>query len=260
MPLFSANISTLYGEYPVLERVAQAASAGFDAIEIQFPYDEDPEAFARELEKHNLPLVLMNFPCGDLMSGGEGLAAVPGKQREFEQALTLTEQFARILRPQALNLLSGQPGPQYDRDECEQVFKDNLRKAYELTRKHGIRLLTEPVNTVDLPDFYLHGTEQAIELIESLPDIELFIQYDLYHMQIMESNLLERIPEIIDRIGHFQFSDVPRRTEPGLGTIDFEPVFSLIDSLGFEGYVGAEYFPTINTSATLDWMRFDSNV
>ena len=134
------------------------------------------------------------------------------------------------------------------------VFKSSLRKADQLTRELGIQLLTEPVNTIDLPGFYLQGSQQTLDLIDSLPDISLLMQYDLYHMQMMESDLETRLPEVIQKIGHIQFSDVPDRTEPGLGCIDFEAIFKLIDELDYDGYVGAEYFPTTETNESFGWL------
>ena len=255
MPNFSANISTLFREHPLIERIGQAAHAGFDAIEIQSPYGEDPLALKRELDTYRLPLVLMNFPVGDLMQGGEGLAAVPGRESDFLTALNQARDFAAILQPQAMNLLAGRPDPQHDRSLCDAVFKANLRRAYGLTRELGIKLLIEPVNTIDLPGFFLSGSQQALDLIAALSDIELFMQYDLYHMQMMEADLATRLPDIIEQIGHIQFSDVPGRTEPGRGQIDFEQIFGLIDSLDYPGYVGAEYFPSVATSDSLDWLR-----
>ena len=254
MPRFSANISTLFREFPMLERIGQAAAAGFDAIEIQFPYEEDPEQFRAELELHRLPLVLMNFPVGDLMHGGQGLAAVPGRETEFDAALIEAQKFAEILKPAAMNLLAGRPDSTPDPALCDAAFKSSLRKAFALTSKLGIRLLTEPVNTIDLPGFYLCGSQQALDLIAAMLDIELLLQYDLYHMQMMEEDLTTRLPAIIDRIGHIQFSDVPDRTEPGRGSIDFAACFELIDKLGYRGYVGAEYFPSVDTQSSLDWL------
>jgi len=255
MPNFSANISTLFREFPLLERIGQAGAAGFDAIEIQFPYTEEPGALRGELEAHRLPLVLMNFPVGDLTQGGEGLAAVPGREAEFEAALGEAREFAEILRPRAMNLLAGRPGPEQDPALCDAVFKTNLGKAYALTSQLGIRLLTEPVNNVDLPGFLLHDAQQTLDLIEALPGIELWMQYDLYHMRMMGADLLTQLPAVIDRVGHIQFSDLPGRTEPGRGSIDFKACFDLIDTLGYPGYVGAEYFPTVATSASLNWLK-----
>ena len=255
MPKFSANISTLYPEFPLLERVGQAAAAGFDAIELQFPYDQDPLRFKKELERYGLPLVLMNFPVGDLLRGGAGLASVPGVEAEFDAALAAARPYAEILQPLAMNLLAGRQAADQDPDACNRVFKSNLRKAHALTRELGIALVTEPINTVDIPGFFLNGSQQTLDLIDALPDIELRLQYDVYHMQIMEGDLAERLPRIIGRIGHIQFSDAPGRTEPGLGCIDFDAIFELVDALDYDGYVGAEYVPTLATAETLGWLR-----
>lgn len=255
MPEFSANISTLFREAPFVERIGLAAAAGFEAIELQFPYDEDPAQLRTELDNHAMPLVLMNFPVGDLIGGGEGLAAVPGREDEFEQALQQAGRYAEILQPLAMNLLAGRPAVMHERADCEAVFRSNLRKAGAFTRELGIALLTEPVNTVDLPGFYLSSAQQAMALIAAMPDIELRLQYDIYHEQMMGSDLLTSLPEVIHRVGHIQFSDLPGRTEPGLGSIDFEQAFELIDSLGYQGYVGAEYFPTLPTAQTLGWLE-----
>ena len=238
----------------MIERIALAAHAGFHAIEIQFPYDEDPQALKAKLDEYGLPLVLMNFPAGDLMTGGQGLAAVPGREKEFEELLPEVRRFAETLRPRTMNLLSGRPDSKYGFRRCQNAFCNNLRKSYALTHELGINLVTEPANDLDLPGFFLTNSRQVTELIKSMSDIELFIQYDLYHMQLMEPNVEDQLPGVIEYVKHIQFSDVPDRTQPGLGTLDFEQLFVLIDKLEYAGYVGAEYFPTIDTSETLGWL------
>jgi hypothetical protein len=174
VPRFSANITTLFREVQFIERIGLAAAAGFDAIEIQFPYDQDPAVLRDELEAQNLPLVLMNFPVGDLMAGGEGLAAVPGRQAELERALSEARTFAEVLRPTSMNLLSGRPDPRHDPANCREVFESSLRQAGLLTRELGIQLLTEPVNNIDQPGFFLSTEQQAMDLIAAMPDIDLF--------------------------------------------------------------------------------------
>ncbi len=155
-----------------------------------------------------------------------------------------------------MNLLAGRPGPHHDRASCEASFRSSLRKAGQLTRDLGIKLLIEPDNTTDMPGFFLNGSQQALDLIETMPNIELFLQYDLYHMQMMESDLAIRLPSIIDRIGHIQFLDLPDRREPGPdGVIDFDHLFNLIDELGYQVYLGVEYFPVASTSNSLDWLK-----
>lgn len=255
MPRFAANLSTLFRELPLLERAAAAAAAGFDAVEIQFPYAEDPEALRAAFDAAGLPLVLMNFPVGDLMRGGEGLAAVPGREAEFEKAAATARRYARILQPRAMNLLAGRPRAGLDRGACEAAFRESLERAHAVTRELGIRLLTEPVNSIDLPGFFLDDCDLAVKLITDMPGIELDLQYDFYHAHMMGADIAEQLPAIIGRVGHIQFSDVPGRTEPGLGVIDFDALFTLVDELAYPGHVGAEYFPTRATADTLAWLE-----
>ena len=255
MPRFAANLSTLFRELPLLERAGAAAAAGFDAIEIQFPYAEDPHALGAAFDAAGLPLVLMNFPVGDLMRGGEGLAAVPGRETEFEQAASTARHYAQILRPRAMNLLAGRPRAAHDRGACEAAFRQSLRRAFGVTQELGIRLLTEPVNSVDLPGIFLDDCGHVLQLIAAMPEIELGLQYDFYHAQMMGANIAEQLPAVIDHVGHIQFSDLPGRTEPGLGIIDFDALFALVDELAYPGYVGAEYFPTRATADTLAWLE-----
>ena len=254
MPRFSANISTLFKEVPMLERIGLAAECGFDAIEVQFPYSEDPRAFLAELEKWQMPLALMNFPAGDLLEGGEGLAAIPGREAAFDEAVKTAHTYAELLQPASMNVLAGRPDASRDLKQCTDVFQSSLRKAYAATKNLGIQLVTEPVNTIDMPGFILSGSQQTVDLIEAMPDIELHIQYDIYHMQMMGHDLIEDLSAMMGRVGHIQFSDAPGRTEPK-GGIDFERIFQLIDLLGYKGYIGAEYFPTTDTSATLEWLN-----
>lgn len=255
MPRFSANVSTLFPEVEMPARIARAAECGFDAIELQFPYDEDPLALRAALDQAGLPLVLMNFPAGDLLRGGQGLAGVPGRETAFAEALEHARYHAELLRPRAMNLLAGRASPAQDPAPCLALLREQLLLAAEFTEAAGIRLLIEAVNTIDLPGFLVADTRTVIGLIEELPQIDLRLQYDCYHMALMEGDPLQRLPQIIDRIGHIQFSDVPGRTEPGLGRLDFEAIFDLVDTLDYAGWVGAEYFPTVRTEQTLGWLR-----
>ena len=254
MPRFSANISTLFREYALAERIDRAALAGFDAIEVQFPYSEDPIPLRAALDRSDVPLALMNFPAGDLLSGGEGLAGIPGRERDFDAALASAREFAALLRPRAMSLRAGRPSTQRDSDHCYRLLQSQLLAAAEVANELGFRLLVEAVNPVDMPGFLLDGIEQTLATIDALPQIELQLQYDCYHAAMMGEDPLKQLPGIIQRIGHIQFSDLPGRTEPGLGRLDFDAIFALIDQLGYTGYVGAEYFPTVATADTLDWL------
>lgn len=254
MPRFSANISMLFTEVPLLQRIGLAKLAGFEGIEIQFPYDYDPYEIKAALEEVDLPLVLCNFPAGDLMTGGQGYAAVPGRQEEFKLALKRACDYANILNPLAINILAGCPEPDLGRDICLTVLESNLLLAFEVFADLDVRLVTEAINTVDMPHFLLSKSQEVVDLIAKLADKNLYLQYDCYHMQRMEGDLARRLCEIMPLVGHIQIADVPGRMEPGSGTIDFKQLFTVIDDSDYDGFVGAEYHPSRETASTLDWL------
>lgn len=251
---FSANISTLFTESTLLERIDCARRAGFDGIEIQFPYDIDAHELKAALDDSDMPLVLCNLPAGDLLAGGEGDASIPERRSEFEASLELACDYARILRPRAMNLLSGCPDATRDRAICLQVFAANLAATDARLRKLGIKLVTEAINTLDQPGFLLSRARQVVELIERLPQVEFKLQFDLYHTSRMGDDPAQLLAQYIARIGHIQFADDPGRGEPGSGALDFDRLFGLIDALPYNGFVGAEYFPGGNTRDSLEWL------
>ncbi len=255
LPRFSANISTLYRELPLLERIDCARHAGFTGIEIQFPYEIDATELKAALDDAGLPLVLCNFPAGDLMQDGEGYAAIPGREAEFEEALDSAAGYAQILRPRSMNLLSGRPREAQDTAECLRRFESHLVAAHARLQPLGVKLLTEAINPYDLPRFLLSRPTQVLDLIRRLPQIELLMQLDIYHATRVGEDPLYLLDRHIDRIGHIQFADHPGRGEPGSGDIDFDSLFARIDALPYAGFVGAEYFPTAQTRTSLDWLR-----
>lgn len=253
LPRFSANVSTLFTEAPLLERFECARRAGFDAVEIQFPYDLDPGELKTALDDCSLPLALINFPAGDLLTGGEGYAAISGRDVELAEALEQGSEFARLLRPRAMHLLAGCPAAARDRDECRRVFAASLDAAGASLEGTGVRLVVEAINDIDWPGYLLPRAAQVLDLIDHRPQIEL--EFDVFHARRMGDDPLPILREHIDRIGHIQFADHPGRGEPGSGNLDFAELFALIDALPYAGYVGAEYFPSTTTEATLDWLR-----
>lgn len=255
MPRFSANISVLFTEVPVIERIALASEAGFDAIEIQFPYSCQLSEFADAMAYSQLPLALMNCPAGDFMTGGQGNAAVPGREGEFSQALEQALEWARVLKPEAINVLAGRPAATLDRNACMAVLEANLSKAFAAFRPLNIALLTEAINSVDIPGSFLSQSQQVVELIANLPAIDLYLQYDIYHMHRMEELSVERMQALMPLIGHIQFADAPGRMEPGTGEIDFSALFDAIDGSQYPGFVGAEYRPSVATEASLGWLN-----
>lgn len=252
---FSANISMLFTEVPMLQRIKLAKKAGFDGIEVQFPYDCNALEFKQALDDANMPLALFNCPAGDLMMGGQGNASVPGRAEEFRQAIELAAEYARILKPQNVNILSGRPDKSLPRKECWSTFVENVETALTVCTDLNVQLLTEVINTEDQPDFFLSTSSQVLELIEHFEPGQLKLQFDVYHIEKMEGEVERKLRELLPFIGHIQFADVPGRGEPGTGSLDFPLLFSAIDKVCYEGFLGAEYLPSGNTVDSLQWLH-----
>jgi hydroxypyruvate isomerase len=244
MPKLAASVSSMFREAELLDRFALAAAAGFRAVEIQAPYQETPEAIAERVRRADLAVVLINTPVG--------LAAVPGEERAFRMGLTTALEYATALRCGQVHCLAGQT----DNPDAERTFVANLRWAADEAASQGVRLLLEPLNTVDNPGYFLTSTAQARGIIDQVARDNVRMQYDCYHMQIMEGRLADTIRAQLDMIGHFQISGVPGRHEPDAQQeINYPYVLSLIDALGFAGWVGCEYLPRAGTLEGLDWAR-----
>ena len=257
MPHFAANISLLFTEYPLLDRPAAAADAGFRAVEMQFPYDVPAADLARAVERAGIGFALFNLPVGDLLSGGPGLAAIAGREGQFRAAVAEAKLYVQALKPAAVNVLAGWPPVEieYDRAACLGALAGNLRYAAEAMAPLGARVVTEPINTIDRPRSLVSTSRAALDVLEQAGHANLGLQYDIYHMTLMEGGVLEALPRLMPRIGHIQFADVPGRQEPGTGTIDFTAIFTAIDASGYGGWVGAEYVPRGTTVDSLGWLR-----
>lgn len=255
MPRFSANISMLFAERDWLDRPAAAAAAGFGALEIQFPYDRPAEDWRRAIEAAGLAVSVFNLPVGDMLTGGPGLAAAPGREAAFRQAVETAREVAAALRPGSVNVLAGYPERHgFERARCLETLAGNLRLAADAMGEIGIGVVVEAVNAVDRPGFLLTTSAQALEAIDLAGHANLALEHDLYHMDIMEGRLIPRLAEIVGRIGHIQFADNPGRHEPGTGAIDFPALFAALDRLGYQGWTAAEYRPSRRTEETLGWM------
>lgn len=252
---FTANLSLLFTDVPLLGRFKAAKQAGFDAVEIQFPYELSAAAIKNKLDEYGLKLVLFNVAAADLLQGGEGLACVPEKRGQFKQAVAQTINYAELLKPEAINIL---PGRCLDNSQLAQyldTFKENLCFAAEAFSPLGIKTVFEAVNTRDMPGFIINRGVQMLEVLNQINRPELFMQYDIYHMQMMGENPETFIAEHADKIGHIQFADCPGRGQPGTGFINFGRVFSAIEASAYSGWVGAEYKPVGTTKESLDWLR-----
>ncbi|MGZ5025838.1 MAG: hydroxypyruvate isomerase family protein [Methylobacter sp.] len=252
---FTANLSLLFTEHPLIERFKAAKQAGFDAVEIQFPYDLSAAAIKDKLDEFDLKLVLFNVAADNLLQGGEGLACVPEKRAQFKQAVDETVEYAGLLKPEAINVLPGRCLDQSRLEHYLETFTENLCYAAEAFAPLGIKTVFEAINIRDMPGFIVHGGAQMLSILDQLNRAELLMQYDIYHMQTMGENPEAFIVEYADKIGHIQFADSPGRGQPGTGQIDFKRLFSAIEKSGYSGWVGAEYKPVGTTVESLDWLR-----
>jgi hydroxypyruvate isomerase len=255
MPKFAANLTMLFNEVDFPDRFAAARRAGFDGVECQFPYAWDRHELAERLERNELTQVLLNLPAGDWTAGERGIACHPDRIGEFQDGVGRAIEYAQALRCKQVNCLAGIAPAGVDAERLQTTLIDNLRFAAARLRAAGIKLLIEPINTYDIPGFYLNRTGQAAAIIDAVGSDNLYIQYDLYHAQRMEGELANTIARFLPRIAHMQLADTPGRHEPGSGEINYPFLFAHIDRLGYEGWMGCEYRPAADTVAGLGWMR-----
>ena len=255
MPRFSANISTLFTELPLPDRFEAAAGAGFKAVEIQFPYAFDRNLLAERAQSAGVEVVLINMPAGNFERGDRGIGCHPLRIDEFREGVRLSRDYARALGCRKLNCLAGIAPQGADEALLRRTFLENLKRATGELAGDGFELLIEPQNTRTFPGVFLRHTAQALSLMDEAGATNLSLQYDFFHMQVMEGDLARTLEANLARIGHIQFADVPARHEPGTGEINFSFLFDEIDRLGYKGWVGAEYNPSATTQASLAWAR-----
>ncbi|UVS96192.1 hydroxypyruvate isomerase [Burkholderia glumae] len=255
MPKFAANLTMLFNEVPFLERFEAAAEAGFDAVEFLFPYSYAKEQLAERLAAHRLKLVLHNLPAGNWDQGERGIACLPDRRGEFQDGVGRAIDYAKALGVPQLNCLVGIASASVPRDTTHLTIVENLRFAADALEGEGIRLLVEPCNHFDLPGFALNRSTEALDVIRAVGSDNLFLQYDIYHMQRMEGELAATLRANLPAIGHVQLADNPGRHEPGTGEIRYAYLFGLLDELGYHGHVGCEYKPRTTTRDGLGWLR-----
>jgi hydroxypyruvate isomerase len=254
MPRFAANLSMLFTEVDFIDRFAAAARAGFRAVECQFPYAEPAETIAAQLHEHDLQMVLHNLPAGNWAAGERGIACHPDRVDEFRVGVAQAIAYATVLGCPQLNCLAGIAPAGVPEDVVRDTFIANLRFAASEMKAVGLRLLLEPINTFDIPGFYVSRTDQALELIDAVGADNLYLQYDVYHAQRMEGELGNTLVRHLPRIAHIQIADNPGRHEPGTGEINYAWLFRHLDAIGYAGWVGCEYKPATTTEAGLGWM------
>lgn len=255
MPKFAANLTMLFNEMPFLDRFESAAKAGFKAVEFLFPYAYPVEEIRQRLDANGLELVLHNLPAGDWDAGERGIACHPDRVSEFRDGVGKAIAYATALGVKQVNCLAGKAPAGVSEDVLRQTFVDNLRFAATELKKAGLRLLIEPINTFDIPGFYLNRTVQAVQILDEVGADNAFVQYDIYHAQRMEGELAATAQKYLSRIGHVQLADNPGRNEPGTGEINYPFLFAHLDRIGYDGWIGCEYKPAAATEAGLDWRQ-----
>ena len=253
MTKLAANLSMMFTEVDFLDRFDAAARAGFKGVEYLFPYDFPEDAIKERLERNGLTQVLFNMPAGDWAGGERGIAALPDRVGEFQDGVGQAVEYAGALDCKLINCLAGIAPAGIPDDRLRQTFVDNLKFAAPKLANAGLTLITEAINTRDIPGFWLNYTAQARSILEGVGATNTGFQYDIYHMQVMEGNLAETIEKNLDIIRHFQLADNPGRHEPGTGEINYDFLLPLIDMLGYDGWVGCEYNPAGKTEDGLGW-------
>jgi len=253
MPKLAANLTMMFGDVAFLERFDAAARAGFKGVEYLFPYDFPAPALKQRLLDHGLSQVLHNLPAGNWAKGERGIACLPDRVDEFKAGVDRAIEYATTLGCDRVNCLAGILPQGLGPEAARETFTSNLTYAAPRLGAAGIKLLIEPINTRDMPGFFLHHTRQALDIIEAVGSDNLFVQYDIYHMQIMEGFLAKTIEAHLPRIAHIQLAEVPGRHEPGTGEIDYRFLLDFIDRAGYSGWIGCEYVPLAGTVEGLGW-------
>jgi hydroxypyruvate isomerase len=254
VPKFAANLSFLYQEVPLLERIARAAADGFGAVEYVSPYELDKNAIAAALTDAGVVQALFNLPVGDWAAGERGLGCLPDRIEEFRRGVDTAIAYARALNCPTVNCLAGLAPEGVDTEILDRTLANNLAYAAPRLADAGIAMVTEPINRIDMPSYHVSTTAHAERIMEMAGVDNLKIQYDFYHMQISQGDLMRTFERLFDRIGHVQIADNPGRNEPGTGEINYGFILGELDRLGYSGWVGCEYKPRTTTTEGLGWM------
>ncbi len=255
MPKFAANLSMMFNEVPFPERFAAAAKAGFKAVEFLFPYDYTPAQVAGWLTENNLKNALFNMPPGNWAAGDRGMASIPGREQEFCDGVAKAIEYALALGTPTVHAMAGMLPAGADRDTHRATYVDNVWYAARELAKHNLTLVIEPINTRDMPGYFLNYQDEAHAIRKEIGEPNLKVQMDFYHVQIMEGDLTMTFKNNFEGIGHVQIASVPTRNEPDEGEINYRHIFKLLDDMGYDGYVGCEYRPRGRTEDGLGWFK-----
>ena len=253
MPRFSANLSFLFNEVPFLERFGEAARAGFRAVEFAFAYDVPERAIADRLAEHRLQCVLINAPPGDYAAGERGIAALPGREKDFAASFATALRYAAALGCPRIHVMAGLVRHDTGRAEAKATYIANLSAACATAREQGVTVLIEALNPRDVPNYLFSTVSDAHAIREAVGAPNIKVHMDLYHTQIVEGDLAMRLERWLPHIGHIQIAGTPGRHEPDIGEINYAWLLRRVDELGYDGWVGCEYRPLTTTSAGLAW-------
>ncbi len=254
---FAANLTMLYNEVSFLERFALAAEAGFTAVEFLFPYQEGVEEIRSRADDFGLTVVLFDVPPGDIEKGEFGTLSNPLRRDYFRQSFVEALGVADRLKCQRLNVLAGNRASGLEHAAQIECAVESITWAAPQAADAGVTLLIEPLNAIDRPDYLIHTTVAAMEIVRGTDHPHVRLQYDVYHAQMEEGNLINTMSANFPFIDHVQIADVPDRHEPGTGEINYPSVFARLEALTYQGYIGLEYTPSRETNASLDWMPAD---
>lgn len=252
---FAANLTMLYTDVPFLERFGRARASGFDAVEFLFPYPAGLNAVQQAAREAELAVVLFNLPAGDWDRGERGIAILPDRRAEFREGVAEAVRYAKALGVERLNCLVGRRPDELPESDARAVLRENVRYAAEELAKAGLTLMLEPVNPYDIPGFFLNRTREAVELMGEVGMPNLRIQYDIYHLQRTQGEIIGTFRALQDKIGHIQIADNPGRHQPGSGELNYARIFSALEEASYAGYIGLEYIPPGRTEDSLDWWR-----
>ncbi|MGL1921036.1 MAG: hydroxypyruvate isomerase family protein [Hyphomicrobiales bacterium] len=253
LPKLHANLSMMFLEFDFFARFEAAHKAGFQAVEMMFPYEYKVQDICTELEKYSLDMKLINMPPGNWAEGERGIAALPDRVEEFRKSVDMALIYAQALKCPIIHCMSGIIPPNISRDICTNVYIENLKYLAAKAKPMGINIMVEAINSVDIPNFLVNNQEQSLAIVQQTGMDNVKMQFDIYHCQMAQGNVATRLIKFLPYIGHVQIADVPGRHEPGTGEINFDFLFNHLDEIGYTGWVGCEYKPRGNTIDGLGW-------
>lgn len=254
MAKFAANLTMLFTEVPFLERFEKAHQAGFKSVEYLFPYAYEAQVLADKMQQFGFEQALFNMPPGDWEAGERGFAAIPGREEEFKQSVETALMYAKALNCKKVHAMSGIVDSAFTREQHVATFISNIRYAADKFAEHGIDVLIEPLNTRDVPNYFIAHQYEAVELIKQVERPNVKLQLDLYHAQIMDGDLTHLIQDLAAYTGHIQIASVPDRHEPSEGELNYPHLFKVLDTSGYQGWIGCEYNPKHSTEEGLEWV------